>query len=137
MGRAGPLTGSLTEPQRSWAHAEVPAPDPRPWPADMRPLDVTITGAGRIMDLAEFHARTATTALVVIAGGVLVHEQYMNGTRPEDRLLGYSATKSALALVVGLASDAGLPARLSTRRSRRSSPSWRAAGTPPSRCASC
>ena len=63
------------------------------------------------MDLDEFHSRTATTAMVVVADGVLVHEEYLRGAGPQDRLLGYSATKSALALLAGLASDAGsLPA---------------------------
>ena len=71
------------------------------------PLRVTIVGAGRTMSLDEFHSRTATTALVVVADGVLVHEQYLGGAGPEDRLLGYSATKSALALLAGLASDTG------------------------------
>jgi len=102
-GRSGPLA----ERQRG-AWAEVPAPAPYLWPARPLPLDVTITGAGTAMDLAEFHERTATTALVVIAGGAVVHEQYRKGTRRGDRLLGYSATKSALALAVGMASDAGL-----------------------------
>jgi CubicO group peptidase (beta-lactamase class C family) len=59
------------------------------------------------MDLDEFHARTATTALVVVVGGVLVYERYMGGAGPHDRLLGYSATKSALALLTGLAIDHG------------------------------
>jgi CubicO group peptidase (beta-lactamase class C family) len=104
----------LAEPLPGLAQAEVPAPAPSPWPARPLSLDVTISGAGRTMDLAEFHERTATTALVVVASGAVVHEQYMNGTRPEQRLLGYSATKSALALVVGMAADAGLLPGLDT-----------------------
>jgi len=105
---------ALIEPHRAWAHAEVAAPAPRPWPT--RPdgplaLPVTIAGAGRMMDLDEFHARTATTALVVVVDGVLVYEMYFDGAGPQDRLLGYSATKSALALLAGLAVDNGhLPA---------------------------
>jgi CubicO group peptidase (beta-lactamase class C family) len=59
------------------------------------------------MGLDEFHARTATTALVVVVDGMLVHERYMGGAGPLDRLLGYSATKSALALLTGLAIDRG------------------------------
>ena len=102
------------EPQRHWAHAEVPAPAPLPWPAATVPLRVTIAGAGRAMDLGEFHARTASTAIVVVAGGVLVHEQYFGGAGPRDRLLGYSATKSALALLVGLADGSGLLPGLDT-----------------------
>jgi CubicO group peptidase (beta-lactamase class C family) len=38
---------------------------------------------------------------------VLVHERYLHGTLAEDRLLGNSATKSALALLVGQALDSG------------------------------
>jgi CubicO group peptidase (beta-lactamase class C family) len=59
------------------------------------------------MDLDEFLAITATTALVVVVDGVLVHEQYGGGAGPADRLMGYSATKSALALVAGRARDEG------------------------------
>ena len=95
------------EPQRAWAHAEVPAPVPRPWQEAAVPLRVTIAGAGRTMDLDEFHARTASTALVVVAGGVIVHERYFGGAGPRDRLLGYSATKSVLALLTGLAAASG------------------------------
>src|SRR5438046_8296537 len=102
---------SLREPQRHRPHAEVPAPVPRPWPARPVPLRATVAGAGRIMDLDEFLAVTVSTALVVVVDGVLVHERYFHGTRAEDRLLGFSATKSALALVVGQAVDDGrLPA---------------------------
>jgi CubicO group peptidase (beta-lactamase class C family) len=100
----------LIEPHRAWAHAEVTAADSRPWPARRDgpiPLRITIAGAGRIMDLDEFHSRTVTTALVVVADGVLVYEKYLGGAGPDDRLLGYSATKSALALLTGMAIDSG------------------------------
>src|SRR6185503_16466242 len=98
---------TLREPQRYRPHAEVAAPVPRPWPARPISLQATVTGAGRTMDLDEFLALTVTTALVVVVGGVLVHERYFHGTQPGDRLLGFSATKSALALVVGQAVDEG------------------------------
>src|SRR5262249_57226282 len=57
--------------------------------------------------LDEFLAVTVSTALVVVVDGVLVHERYFHGTRAGDRLLGFSATKSALALAVGQAVDDG------------------------------
>jgi CubicO group peptidase (beta-lactamase class C family) len=44
---------------------------------------------------------------VVVVGGVLVHEWYAEGVTADDRLLGNSATKSALALVTGIAVSAG------------------------------
>jgi len=37
------------------------------------------------MDLDEFHARTATTALVVVAGDAVVHERYFGGAGRRDR----------------------------------------------------
>ena len=107
----------LIEPHRAWAHAEINSSAPRPWqarPEGPIPLRVTITGAGRTMDLDEFHVRTATTALVVVVDGILVYERYLGGAGPGDRLLGYSATKSALALLTGLAIDGGSMPALDT-----------------------
>src|SRR5262252_331813 len=98
---------TLREPQRYRPHAEVAAPVPSPWPARPIPLRATVTGAGRTMSLDEFLAVTVSTALLVVVDGVVVHERYFHGTRPEDRLLGFSATKSALALLVGQAVDEG------------------------------
>ncbi len=104
------LVDDLIEPQRRGPHLEVPAPGPRPWPAAARPLEVTIAGAGRLLDLAGFLAVTSATALAVVARGALVHEWYAPGVSDRDRLLGNSATKSALALLTGqAASDGRLP----------------------------
>jgi CubicO group peptidase (beta-lactamase class C family) len=91
------------EPQRGFAHREVPAPAPRPWPREVRNLEPRIVGAGREMGLAEFLAVTSATSLVVVVDGTLVHEWYAEGVSADDRLLGNSATKSALALLTGVA----------------------------------
>jgi CubicO group peptidase (beta-lactamase class C family) len=97
----------LREPQRRGPHLLVPAPAGRPWPTRMTPLDARIVGSGQVMTLESLLSVTVTTALAVVVDGVLVHEQYFHGTTPQDRLLGNSATKSALALLVGLAVDDG------------------------------
>jgi len=55
------------------------------------------------MGLAEFLAETSSTSLVVVVDGVLVHEQYFEGTAVDDRLLGNSATKSVLSMLTGIA----------------------------------
>ncbi|MYT75630.1 MULTISPECIES: serine hydrolase [unclassified Streptomyces] len=101
--RTRPDVESLREPQRLIpCTTEIPrAAAPQPWPRAERPLSAKVTGAGRTMDLDEFLALTCTTSLVVIVDGTLVHERYFHGVTPEDRLLGNSATKSALALLVG------------------------------------
>jgi CubicO group peptidase (beta-lactamase class C family) len=94
---------TFREPQRGFDHVEVPAPSPRPWPVDHRSLEVRIVGAGREMGLAEFLRVTSATTCVVVVDGVLVHEWYAEGVTAEDRLLGNSATKSALAHLTGIA----------------------------------
>ncbi len=100
------LTG-IREPAGAFRTAEVPAPAPEPWPQAPAALDCQVTGAGTTMTLAEYHARTATTAFLVVADGAVVHEEYFHGTAAGDRMLGFSATKSVLAHTVGLAVDDG------------------------------
>jgi CubicO group peptidase (beta-lactamase class C family) len=87
-------TLALVNPHRGsgWSYRRVAATDPRPHAVVLRPLD-----------LAEFHARTATTAFQVLVDGVLVHAWYADGLDPRDLHLGASATKSVLAHLVGAA----------------------------------
>lgn len=59
------------------------------------------------MDVEEFLDVTSATSLVVVVDGVLVHEWYVDGVTADDRLLGNSATKSALALLTGIAFSDG------------------------------
>ncbi len=62
------------------------------------------------MRLDEFLELTTATSLVVVVDGELVHEWYAEGIGADDRLLGNSATKSALALATGLAvQDGSIP----------------------------
>jgi CubicO group peptidase (beta-lactamase class C family) len=98
---------SFREPQRRIAHVEVAAPAPLPLPSYEVPLKVSIVGAGREMSLGEFVATTSTTSLLVVVDGVLVHERYADGISASDRMLGNSATKSALSTLVGIAVGAG------------------------------
>ena len=70
-------------------------------------MTATVVGAGRTMSLDEFLTLTVTTALLVVVDGTIVYERYLQATRAQHRLLGNSATKSALALLVGQAVDDG------------------------------
>jgi CubicO group peptidase (beta-lactamase class C family) len=98
---------ALVEPHPGAAYVEVPAPAPAPWPVALRPLAPRIVGAGREMGLEDFLTTTSSTALAVVVDGTLVHEWYADGVSGEDRLLGNSATKSALALLTGIAVSRG------------------------------
>ena len=107
MPEAGQLsTLPFVDPQLAgtgWNYRPVPASDPRPLPVTDRPLtlDIDVVGAGRTMSLAEFHAATASTSLLVLVDGVLRHEWYRDGLGPGTRFLGASATKSVLCHLVG------------------------------------
>jgi hypothetical protein len=45
---------TFCEPQHGFAHLEVAAPEPRPWPRSERVIDPRIVGAGREMSMPEF-----------------------------------------------------------------------------------
>jgi CubicO group peptidase (beta-lactamase class C family) len=98
-----PVDDALRQPQRGFHHVEVQPANSRPWSQAPVSLEPRIVGAGREMGLDEFVELTSTTSLVVVVDGVLVHERYAESVRAEDRLLGNSATKSALAVLTGLA----------------------------------
>jgi CubicO group peptidase (beta-lactamase class C family) len=102
------ISTPLREPRPGASYVEVPAQAPRAWPQEARVLDVRVAGDGREVGLEEFLTLTATTAFLVVVDGVLVEERYFGGATAGDRLLGYSATKAALALLTGLAVDRGL-----------------------------
>ena len=74
-----------------------------PLPGESRPLEVAIAGAGQMFDLAGWNAFTEGSSLVVLRHGQVVYEWYAEGLGPDDRFLGASMTKSALAHLVGVA----------------------------------
>jgi 6-aminohexanoate-oligomer exohydrolase len=92
-----------------WTYRPVPATNPQPLPVAAIPLelDLEVVGAGRTWSLAEFHVETASTSLLVLLHGELVHEWYREGLAPTDLFLGASATKSLLSHLVGMAVRAG------------------------------
>jgi CubicO group peptidase (beta-lactamase class C family) len=87
----------FVDPQLGPGCRAVPASAPRPHPVALRAQP----------DLAEFHAATASTSLLVLVDGVLVHEWYRDGLGPGTLFLGASATKSVLAHLVGVAVRSG------------------------------
>ncbi|CUR58732.1 putative Beta-lactamase [metagenome] len=92
-------------------YAEIPAarpavratPLPRAVTTSLDDLVVEIDGAGRRQALADFVSSTASTSLVVLVGGEVFLEWYVDGVGGDDLLLGASVTKSALAGLVGQA----------------------------------
>ncbi|MBV9831815.1 MAG: beta-lactamase family protein [Marmoricola sp.] len=97
------------DPQQDSArpHTAIPAGAPRPLERSPRSLSARIDGAGRTRDLDTWVVETHTTSLLVLDGplgqGSVLHEWYADGVGPASLLHGASATKSALAHLVGLA----------------------------------
>jgi CubicO group peptidase (beta-lactamase class C family) len=76
----------------------------RPLAENRRPLDLTYRFEGREYTLDELHARTFTTAFVVLHRGQIVHETYP-GTfaRRRARFQLFSLTKSVTSMLLGIA----------------------------------
>ncbi len=72
-----------------------------PWVADPASLPATYTFDGAERQVSAFLEKTATTSLVVIRDGKLVHEEYRLGTKPEDRRISWSMAKSFLSAMFG------------------------------------
>lgn len=68
---------------------------------------------GELRDLDAFLRRSATTALVVVHRGKIVHERYFQGNGPGDRVASFSVAKSFVATLVSIAHEDGLITALS------------------------
>ena len=122
-------TEGLREPQHGFPHVEVAGANPRPWPESPTTLEVDHRrsrppdGSRRVPDAHVDHRagrrRGRSPRTRVVRRRVTV---------AEDRLLGNSATKSALALLTGVAVSVGRLPDLDAP-SATSSPSSRAAAT--------
>ncbi|HEV7963669.1 MAG TPA: serine hydrolase [Actinoplanes sp.] len=76
----------------------------RPLPEAPRPLDLTYRFEGREFSLADLHARTFTTAFVVLHRGEVVHEAYPGRfARRGTRFQLFSLTKGATSMLIGIA----------------------------------
>ncbi len=100
------LAGLLfTDPHHAaaWRHVVIPAVSAAELPSSPRDLAVEVAGAGRLWSLEEWREETSSTSLLVIEGGVVVHEWYANGLDAGTLFLGASMTKSVLAHLIGRA----------------------------------
>ena len=95
----------FTDPQHEsgWAHVVVPSAGSDGWRSAPRELAVEVVGAGRSRGLGEWLEETSSTSLLVVDGGVVIHEWYADGLGPDTLFLGASMTKSVLAHLVGRA----------------------------------
>jgi CubicO group peptidase (beta-lactamase class C family) len=67
------------------------------------PLDFTYTFEGKTYRPEEFFDRTYTNALLIMKNGVIVSETYRNYTNDRTHFIAWSATKSYIGTLVGIA----------------------------------
>ena len=74
---------------------------------DPRPLPEVYAHQGRDHDLQTFLDRTATTGLLVVHRGDIVHEEYRLGADEASRFTSWSIAKSVLSAMIGIAVEEG------------------------------
>lgn len=97
--------------QHRFPAREVPAGDEvSPLPPGAEPAALTepvnLDGVGRPFE--EWLERTGTRALLVVHQDRLVYERYLDGAGPDVRETSFSAAKSVVSTLVGIAADEGL-----------------------------
>ncbi len=82
----------------------------QPWmlPQESHALDFNYEFNGQTYSAEEGIERTYTNAIVVLKDGQIVYEAYRNNSTPADRFMGWSATKSLISVLVGVATEQGL-----------------------------
>jgi CubicO group peptidase (beta-lactamase class C family) len=82
----------------------------QPWvlPQASHPLDFSYNFEGNTYSALEGIERTYTNAILVLKDGRVVYEAYRNNSGPSDRFMGWSATKSLVSILVGVAVEQDL-----------------------------
>ncbi len=65
-------------------------------------------GAGRMINWAEFEARTYTDAMLIVSDGAIIHERYYNGMTPHTPHHTFSVSKSFIGLLAEILIADGL-----------------------------
>ena len=80
---------------------------PHIWPEATQDLPDAVEIDGDVRDLSEFLEETATTALLVVKDGTILHENYFLGTSRDDQRISWSMAKSFLSALFGVVLEDG------------------------------
>lgn len=81
---------------------------PSPLPSQPRDMPDGMTHLGQPITFDDWINHRALTAIVVIKDGAIAHEDYFQGTSPNDRRISWSMCKSVTSLLLGALIDKGL-----------------------------
>ena len=89
-------------------HVIAASPDPNnPWQMGASEVISSVTWGGMKISFDEFLANTQTNAFLVIRGGKITYEKYLNGKSESTVLPSYSVAKTMTSLVIGQLIDEG------------------------------
>lgn len=80
---------------------------PTPLPESPTALPDRYTWDDRQISLADWQSERMVCAMVVLKNGARVYEDYFQGTKPEDRRISWSMSKSVLSIAIGILHDQG------------------------------
>ncbi|WP_460275200.1 serine hydrolase domain-containing protein [Celeribacter sp. ULVN23_4] len=80
---------------------DMPSDAPSPLPEAKAPLTASV-------DLERYFTERNVKSFLVLKDGAIRHEQYLQGTRPDDRHISWSMSKSVTALLLGILIDKGM-----------------------------
>ena len=72
-----------------------------PWPVEVTSLPDTVTIAGKVRPTRDVLDELDTTSLVIIRDGILIHEEYNDGTQADDLRISWSVAKSFMSGLYG------------------------------------
>lgn len=79
-----------------------------PWASQLKPLPKTYAQNGTDKSTEEWLDTSKTTSLIVVQNGLLSHESYHLGTKPDDLRMSWSVAKGFLSAAFGVAVEEGL-----------------------------
>ncbi|GLQ34493.1 hypothetical protein GCM10007939_07760 [Amylibacter marinus] len=83
------------------------AKTPSPLPHDPKPLITQYIFQGKTTTLADYKREKNLTALLVLKDNKIAHEEYLQGTGPDDLRISWSMAKSVISLLLGALIDKG------------------------------
>ncbi len=98
-------------------HTDIPVDTGHPAPLPIAPqmIPQQFHHMGRDFSLSQWQKDRTVCSMVVLKSGQIVHEEYLNGTGPDDLRVSWSMCKSILSATLGVLNDQGKLPHLATR----------------------
>lgn len=97
----GKIIGNFTDMRGLFFHVDLPVETGAPMLATPQAIPDTFDHDGIAKSRDQWLAERSVCSMVVLKDGALIHERYLHGTRPDDRRISWSMSKSVLSATMG------------------------------------